>query len=61
MNNQESRIGPQIVNINGDDLVFFRFNIKTSKCSGSVNNINNPHAKLYVPDVVKNLMAEHWI
>ena len=55
MNNQECRIRPQVVNVNGDDLVFFPFSIKTSKCSCSCNNINNPHVKLYVPDVVKNL------
>ena len=34
--------------------MFFLFSIKTSKCSGSCNNINNPCAKLCVPDVVKN-------
>ena len=34
--------------------MFFPFSIKTSKCSGSCNNINEPYAKLYVPDVVKN-------
>ena len=55
MNNQERKIRPQIVNVNGDDPVFFPFSIKTSKCSGSCNNINNPLAKLCVPDVVKNL------
>ena len=32
----------------------FRFSIKTSKCSGRCNNINDPYAKLGVPDVVKN-------
>ena len=31
MNNQECKVRPQIVNINGDDLVFFHFSIKTSK------------------------------
>ena len=36
-------------------ILFFPFNIKTSKCSGSCKNINNPCAKLCVPDVVKNL------
>ena len=41
MNNQECRIRPQIVNVNGDDPVFFPFSIKKSKCSGSCNNINN--------------------
>ena len=55
MNNQECKVKPQIININGDDPVFFPFSIKTSKCSGSCNNIKNPHAKLYVSDVVKNL------
>ena len=35
--------------------MFFPFSIKTSKCSGSCNNINNPHAKLCVLDVVKKL------
>ena len=35
--------------------MFFPFSIKTSKCSGSCNNINNPYAKLCVPDAVKNL------
>ena len=33
----------------------FPFSIKTSKCSGSCNNINDPYAKLCVPDVAKNL------
>ena len=55
MNNQECKVRPQIVNVNVDDPVFFPFSIKTSKCSGSFNNINNPCAKLCVPDVVKNL------
>ena len=55
MNNQECKIIPEIVNISIDDPVFFAFSIKTSKCSGSCNNINDPYAKLWVPDVVKNI------
>ena len=35
--------------------LFFSFSIKTSKCGGSCNNINDPYAKLCVPDVVKNV------
>ena len=35
--------------------MFFPFSIKTNRCSGSCNNINDPYAKLCVPDVVKNL------
>ena len=55
MNNRECRIRPQIANVNEDDPVFFLFSNKTNKCSSSCNNINNPHAKPCVPDVVKNL------
>ena len=47
-----------IVNVNSKEPVFFPFSIKTSNCSGSCNNINEPYAKLFVPDVVKNLNAK---
>ena len=35
--------------------MFFPFSIKINKCSGSCDNINDPYAKLYVSDIVKNL------
>ena len=52
MNNQERKVRPQIVNINGKES--FTFSIKTSKCGVSCHNINNPHAELCVSDIVKN-------
>ena len=55
MKNQKCKPRPQIVNVNGDEPVFFPFNIETSKCSGSCNNINYSHAKICVFNVVKNL------
>ena len=45
MDNQDCKTRPQVVNINGDEPVFFPFSIKTSKCNGSCNNINYPYAK----------------
>ena len=42
MENQESKTRPQVINVNGDEPVFFPFSIETSKCSGSCNNINYP-------------------
>ena len=51
----KNAVRPEIVNVNSDESVFFPFSIKTTKCSGSCNNINDPYAKLCVPDVVKNL------
>ena len=55
VSNQKRETRPQIVNFNGDDPAFFPYSVKARKCSGSYNNINYPLAKLYVPDVVKNL------
>ena len=55
MSNQECKTRLQAVNVNGDGPVSLPFSIETSKCSGSSNNINYPHAKVCVPDVVKNL------
>ena len=34
--------------------MFYPFGIKVNKFSGSCNNINDRHAKLCVPDIVKN-------
>ena len=55
MNNQACKVRPEIINVNTNESVFYPFSIKTSKCSGSCNNINDPYAKMCVPDVVKNL------
>ena len=55
MNDQECKVRTKIVNVNSNEPLFYPFSIKTSKCSGSCNNINDPYAKLWVPDVVKNL------
>ena len=55
MNNQECKVRLKIVNVNSNEPIFFPYSIKTSKCSGSCDNINDPYAKLFVPDVVKNL------
>ena len=55
MNNQECKVRPEIVNVNSNKPLFYTFKIKTSKCSGSCNNVNDVCAKLCVSDVAKNL------
>ena len=55
MNNQAFKVRPEIINVNSNETVFYPFSIKTSKCSGSCNNINDPYAKICVPDAAKNL------
>ena len=59
MTNQECKVRPKIVNVNSaDEPVFYPFSIKTNKCSGSCNNINDPYAKTCVPDVSKNIKVK---
>ena len=55
MKNQECNVRPEIINVNSNELIFYPFSIKASKCSGSCNNINDPYAKICVPDVIKDL------
>ena len=55
INNQESKVRPEIVDLNSKEPIFYPFSIKTSKCRGSCNNINDPYAKLCVPNAIKNL------
>ena len=52
--NQDCKVRPEIINVKSNKPVFFPFIIKASKCSDNCNNINDPYAKLCVPDVVKN-------
>ena len=55
VNNEECKVRPEIVNVNSNESAFYPFSIKTSKRSGSCNNINDPYVKLCVPNVVKNM------
>ena len=51
MKNQKCKTRRQVVNVNSNNPIFYPFIIKTSKCSGNGNNINNPYAKIRAPDV----------
>ena len=45
----------EIVNNDSEEPALCPFSIKTNKCGGSCNNINDPYAKMCVPDVIKNI------
>ena len=55
LKNQECKVRPKIADINSNNPIFYPFRIKINKCSSSCNNINNPYAKICVPDTVKDL------
>ena len=48
MKNQDCNVRPEIIDINSNDLIFYRFCIKTNKCSSSCNNISDPYARISI-------------
>ena len=52
--NQKCMSTPKTIDTNANEPVFYPYSIKINKCSGSCNNINDPFAKICIPDVVKN-------
>ena len=55
LKNQKCKVRSEIVNINSNNPMFYPFSVKTNKCSGDCNNIDDPYAKICVPDVIKDL------
>ena len=57
MNNQECKIRSEIItyNVNTNELMFYPYSITINKCKGSCDTINDPYAKLCVPDTIKNI------
>ena len=52
-----AKVRPEIITVNSNDPVFYPFSIKQVNVvgSGSCNNVNDPYAKICVPDDVKDL------
>ena len=44
-----------MINSKSNEPLFYPYSIKANKCSDNCNNINDPYAKLCVPDVGKNM------
>ena len=53
--NQKCMARPKIIQTNANEPVFYPLSVKVNKCSGSCNTINDPMAKLCVPDIVKDM------
>ena len=53
--NKKCMARSKIIDTNANEPVFYPLSVKVNKCSGSCNTINDPMAKLCVPDIVKDL------
>ena len=54
MNKQECKIRIEIINLNTNEPLFYPYSIKINRCKGSCNTMNDPYAKICVPDQVKD-------
>ena len=55
INNQECKVRPEIIDVSSNNPIFYPFSVKINRCSDNCNNINDPYARICVPDTVKNL------
>ena len=55
MSNQPCKARSQIINISTNNPTFYPLSVKTRKCGGNCNNINDPYTIICVCDVVKDL------
>ena len=55
MSNQECKTRPKIIDVNSNEPVFYPFSIKVNNCRGSCFSINDPYAKLCIPNIIKNI------
>ena len=57
MNNKECKIRSEIINVNTNEPIY-PYSITINKCKGSCNTINDPYAKLCVPDTIKKISVK---
>ena len=55
MNNQKCKIRSEIINVNTNEPIFYPNSITINKCKDSCNTIDDPYAKLCVPDTIENI------
>ena len=53
INNGECKIRTEIINLNTNEPMLYSYSIKINRCKGSCNKINDPYAKIYVPEQIK--------
>ena len=58
--NQKCMRRPKIFDINPNEPLYYPYSVKINKCSGSCNDINDPFAKLCVPDVTRNINTKPY-
>ena len=60
--NQECMPRPKILDVNEGvaEALFYPYNVLVNKCSGSCNTLDDPMAKMYVPNIAKRVNMKHY-
>ena len=55
--NQEYKPRPKILDVNEGigEALFYPYNVLVNKCSGSCNTLDDPMARICVPNIIKNV------
>ena len=53
--NQKCMPRPKILDVNEGEALFYQYNVLINKCSGSCNTLDDPVAKLCVPNIIKGI------
>ena len=55
--NQKCMPRPKILDVNEGvrEALFYPYNVQVNKCSGSCNTLDDPMAKLFVPNIIKGI------
>ena len=61
--NQKCMPRPKILDVNEGigEALFYPYNVQVNKCNGSCNMLDNPMAKLCVPNVIKGVNPGQYL
>ena len=57
---QKSKIRSEIINVNNNEPMFYLCSTTINKCKSSCDTINDPYAKLCVPDIIKSINLKEF-
>ena len=58
LNNQACQARPTLADINANETLFYPFTVSLNKCGGYCSNIDDPYARVCVPNKVKDMNAK---
>ena len=55
LNNRPCQARPTLVNINSNETFYYPFTLNVNKCGGGCNTIDDPYARIFAANKVRNM------